>query len=476
MTRGKKLGILSLLLLGAMGAAVAALMIFQEGAETQEDTAVTIFTLDPDQVTALSWTYDGETMRLEKDGQTQWTCPEDGAFPLDQSYPDAMVGALREIQAERTIENVEDLAEYGLADPVCAITVETEEEHQLAIGNETGLGGQRYLSIGDGNVYLVEAGLLDSFALGLYDLVETETIPDMSDVSGFQITAGDETLRIEYLADSGLAYSDQYTWFWKQGEEYTALDTEETEALLQQVTGLGWESCVDYRANQETLGSYGLLQPSATVTVSYTETAQVATNETDEDGSPIYETQETDKTFTLELGDYDGASCYARLTGSTMVYRVDGALCDALLAATGESLLPQDVIRMDWSKVTGMEIQLDGQTYTLEKTVQEETDEEGNTTETYVYQQNGKTVEITDTLDQLQDMEPIDTVAGARGKQRELALTFYQDSERYPEVELVFYQYDSGSCLVGLNGETRLLVDRDSLLEIIETMRELLTE
>lgn len=368
------------------------------------------------------------------------------------------------------------MAEYGLADPVCAITVETGEEHQLAIGNETGLGGQRYLSIGDGNVYLVEAGLLDSFALGLYDLVETETIPDMSDVSGFQITAGDETLDVEYLEESGLAYSDQYTWFWKQGEEYTALDTEVTEALLQQVTGLNWESCVDYRANQETLGSYGLLQPSATVTVSYTETAQVATNETDEDGNPIYETQETDKTFTLELGDYDGASCYARLAGSTMVYRVDGGLCDALLAATGESLLPQDVIRLDWSKVTGMEIQLDGQTYTLEKTVQEETDEEGNTTETYVYQQNGKTVEITDTLDQLQDMEPIDTVAGARGKQRELALTFYQDSERYPEVELVFYQYDSGSCLVGLNGETRLLVDRDSLLEIIETLRELLTE
>lgn len=43
-------------------------------------------------------------------------------------------------------------------------------------------------------------------------------------------------------------------------------------------------------------------------------------------------------------------------------------------------------------------------------------------------------------------------------------------------MELVFYQYDSGSCLVGLNGETRLLVDRDSLLEIIETLRELLTE
>ena len=54
--------------------------------------------------------------------------------------------------------------------------------------------------------------------------------------------------------------------------------------------------------------------------------------------------------------------------------------------------------------------------------------------------------------------------------------TFQQDNASYPAVELAFYQYDSSSCLVGLNGETRLLVDRDSVLEIVDTVRELLTE
>ena len=37
-------------------------------------------------------------------------------------------------------------------------------------------------------------------------------------------------------------------------------------------------------------------------------------------------------------------------------------------------------------------------------------------------------------------------------------------------------QYDSSSCRVGLNGGTRLLVDRDSVLEIVDTVRELLTD
>ena len=60
---------------------------------------------------------------------------------------------------------------------------------------------------------------------------------------------------------------------------------------------------------------------------------------------------------------------------------------------------------MNWSDVTSVEINLDGTTYSLEKTVQEETDEDGNTTETYVYQLDGQTVDITDALDSIQDLE-----------------------------------------------------------------------
>ena len=178
----------------------------------------------------------------------------------------------------------------------------------------------------------------------------------------------------------------------------------------------------------------------------------------------------------LELGDYDGDTCYARLGGSSMVYQVDGTLCDAILAANGTDLLPQDVILLDWSQVTGVEIQLDGEAYTLEKTVQETTDEDGATTETYVYQRDGKTVEITDALDRLQELEPTGSDANAAGNKTEIVFTFQQDNASYPAVELAFYQYDSSSCLVGLNGETRLLVDRDSVLEIVDTVRELLTE
>ena len=476
MTRGRKLGVLLLALAALLVLTIVVMELAPDGKGTEEATAVTIFTLDPDQVTSLTWQYEEETISLEKDQENNWTYPADAAFPLDPSYPDAMVQALKEIQAAKTIENVEDLSEYGLEDAVCSITVQGEKEYRLAIGEETGLGGQRYLSIGDGNVYLVDASLLDTFALGLYDIVEKETIPSMTDLRGVQITTNAGTLEMEYQEDSGLAYSDQYTWFWKTDGGYTALDTDLAESLVQNITGLTWNSCVEYQASADDLGRYGLDKPAATVTVRYTETSQVETNETDENGEPVYETQQTDKTFVLELGDYDGDTCYARLGGSSMVYQVDGTLCDAILAANGTDLLPQDVILLDWSQVTGVEIQLDGEAYALEKTVQETTDEDGATTETYVYQRDGKTVEITDALDRLQELEPTGSDANAAGNKTEIVFTFQQDNASYPAVELAFYQYDSSSCLVGLNGATRLLVDRDSVLEIVDTVRELLTE
>lgn len=475
MTRGKKLVLLLGVLLVLMTVTVL-VMEFAPDENAEEEAAVTVFTLDMDQVTGLSWTYEGEEVSLERDAENNWTYPADDAFPLDQSYPDAMVQALSEIQADRIIEEPEDLSEYGLADPVCSITVQADETRQLAIGDETSLGGQRYLSLGDGNVYLVDASLLDDFALGLYDIVAKETIPSMTDVSSFQIQSGSTTLTIDYTEEEGLAYSDQYTWFWNQDGTLTALDTGLTSTLLETITSLSWNSCVAYQATQDQLSQWGLDDPSVIVTVSYVESSQVETNETDEDGQPIYETKETPKTFTLELGDYDGDTCYARLAGSTMVYQVDGSVRDTLAAAKGNDLLPQDVLLMDWTEVTGVDITLDGTTYSLNKTVQEETDEDGNTTETYLYQLDGQTVDIADALDSIQDLEVVGSDAGAQGSKEEISFTFHRDTDSYPTVTLTFYAYDSSSCLESLNGESRLLVDRDGVLDLIETLRGLLTE
>ena len=84
-------------------------------------------------------------------------------------------------------------------------------------------------------------------------------------------------------------------------------------------------------------------------------------------------------------------------------------------------------------------------------------------------------MDITDALDSIQDLEVTGSDADATPGTEELAFTFYQDKENFPTVTLVFSQYDS-SCLVTLNGESRLLVSRTDLLDLVDTLQDLLAE
>ena len=45
------------------------------------------------------------------------------------------------------------------------------------------------------------------------------------------------------------------------------MDTDLAEDLVSTVTGLTWNACVDYQADEDSLGTYGLDIPAATITV-----------------------------------------------------------------------------------------------------------------------------------------------------------------------------------------------------------------
>lgn len=176
MKRGKKLLFLLLALVVVSAAAAAATLLAPDQTVEEEDSTV-VFSLDADAITALTWTYSGETVSLShKDGTWGY---EDPDCPIDQSYPENMAYALEKITSDRTIEAPEDLSEYGLDKPQCTVDIAAgEDSYQLLIGDETTLDGLLYLSTGDGNVYLVSSGLLSAFSYGLYDILDMEdTLP-----------------------------------------------------------------------------------------------------------------------------------------------------------------------------------------------------------------------------------------------------------------------------------------------------------
>ncbi len=482
MKRGKKLGILLAALVVLCGAAALATQLSKDSAQaTEEEEAVTILEVDSSQVTQLSLEYT-ESLSFDYDGES-WTYTEDEDFPLDESYLEGMMDALSALEATKTIEDVEDYDQYGLEEPTCTVTVEADSQVVLTIGDESSSGESLYVSIGDGNVYMVDVALLDSFAYGLYDLVDMESIPSMSDVVSLTVEAQGQSMELVYLEDSGLAYSDSYVWFLSTQDGYVTLDTELTETLLSTFTGLSWDSCVAYDA--QNLSEYGLDDPVATVTVVYTLTTEVETNETDDDGNAITETVESEESFVLEIGDYADSGCYARIAGSSMVYLVDATVSDMALYTTSEDLLPDDILLMDWDNVTSVDVSLDGETYTfLKETVlvedsdedtDEDSDEDSESEETYetVWTVDGEEVDgasIWDALDALESTGSGSDLSTDRTV--EISLIIYQDNESYPQVELTFYQYDSSNCLVSLNGEARLFVARSDIVSLTELVNE----
>lgn len=308
MKRGKKLLLLTLVLVVVAGAALAALK-FMPDEEVEETESISVLTLDAESITGLTWSYGDESLSFVCDGSV-WSYSEDADFPLDTSYMSAMTSAVSDISAEKVIEEASDLAEYGLDEPVCSITVTAEAETTIDIGDETSLDGLRYVSIGDGNVYLVSSDLLTNFSYGLYDLVAKETLPDMSELVSFSVERASGTLVIDYLEGSDLAYTDRYTYFAEDGDGWLSLDSELAENFVSQITGLTWGDCVDYKADLKTLGNYGLDSPAVTVTVNYIETTEVETNETDEDGETItvemsYSEDDYDYLYTLDGEDAD---------------------------------------------------------------------------------------------------------------------------------------------------------------------------
>ncbi len=467
MKRGKKLFVLLLVLAVLLGATYAASFLARESAEEEETVYTTIFTVDPEDVTRISWDY-SEELSFTREGDT-WVYDADATFPLEESFLDAMLEQLQQITSSKTIEDVEDWDQYTLEVPICEITVTAGDTRStIKIGEETALGGERYVSIGDGNAYLVDSSFLSAFSYGLYDVLKMEPIPDMSDVYGMTYLSGSDSYEIQLLEDSGLAYSDEYVWF--MGEK--PLDTDLTKTLMRYVTDMTWQECVNYNARD--MSQYGLSDPAASITVYYLETVEVATQETDEDGNTVYETQENKKTYTLEIGAETDDGYYARIQGSNMVYLISSSAAETLLYTTYEDLLPDDVLLMDWDTVSSMEITLDGETYEILRSVETVTDDEGEESEEVVYTLSGEEVDASAIPDALDSLTSTGYATGMTPERREeIRFVIKREHETFPEVELVFYQYSSSSCMVTLNGEATVFVARDAIVSLVEDVNAL---
>lgn len=310
MKRGKKLIALLAVLILLIGAAVAVTLL---NAEPEDEADPVVFKAE--NIEALYWTYGEEELSFSRSGDG-WVYTADKDFPLDSSYLSSMADAVSEIVSYRTLEDVEDPAEYGMDAPDCTVKVTSDGvTRTVLIGKETVVDSMRYVSLGDGDIHMVDESLHAAFCYGLYDLIACEELPVMTEVTAMTV-AGETPLELTLV--TGEESSD---WYAKTAEGDMLLDFDLTQELVSSVTELSWNSCVCYNAAGDLLVQYGLDTAATKVTVSYT-------------------LDETAQTFVLELGSALEDGTYVRIADSGMVYLIDSEIANNLRNAVYTDLLP----------------------------------------------------------------------------------------------------------------------------------------
>lgn len=403
-------------------------------------------------------------------GSYKWIYDEDEAFPVDGEKIEGLLNQFSAMGAAFTIENPEDLSPYGLSDPTCSITITTDEEtYTILLGGYSTMDSQRYVSIGDGNVYLVADDPLDDFDIGLRDLLDPDDIPAFDQVSEITFT-GSENYQIFYEAyedDSARTYCADDVYFVQQEDGTLPLDTDKVTSYLQTIRYLDLSDYVTYNVTDEELAQYGLDDPQLTIQVDYTEE--------NEDGD------EVSGTFTLhisrdpeELAKAEAAesesdeddteeeiTAYARVGDSPIVYRLYSESYSSLMRASCDDLRHSELFTADFADITQIDVSLEGADYTIT------TDGSGDD-RTYAYLETE--VEIDDFRSALESLQADSFTDEAPAQKEEISLTLHLDNEAFPTVEISLYRYDGSSCLAVVDGVPTALVERSQVVDLIEAV------
>lgn len=401
MKRSKRLCIL-LGVLAVACVATFALSRYQAKKEQIETSGEVVLEIPVDSVQALSWEYDGEELAFHKDDK--WIYDEDEAFPVDGEKIEDLLDQFSAMGAAFIIENPEDLSPYGLSDPTCSITITTDEEtYTILLGGYSTMDSQRYVSIGDGNVYLVADDPLDNYDVGLRDLLDPDDIPDFDQVSKITFT-GSENYEIFYEAyeeGSTRTYCADDVYFAQQEDGTLPLDTDKVTSYLQTIRYLELSDYVTYNVTDEELAQYGLDDPQLTIQVDYTEE--------NEDGDEVSDTftlhisrdpEELAKAEESESENEDDTeeeiTAYMRVGDSPIVYRLYSESYSSLMRASCDDLRHAELLTADFADITQIDISLEDADYTIT------TDGSGDD-RTYAYLETE--VEIDDFRDALESLQ-----------------------------------------------------------------------
>jgi hypothetical protein len=462
-----KLAVLALALVVLAGAWLLA--EYMAGRFTPEEAAEEPEVVDlsagmPGDMTALSWSYGGQTVNLGYDGGA-WYNADDSACPIDSQAVEPLVQAICSLSATVVSREVEDLDPYGLDAPsltIMAATADHIDTYQLGSASP---GGGYYLCVaGSSTVYVVGDALAEVFHCSVEQLLSVQVLPeDVAQITALSVQTDVESYYLYCDEQLGLSqYDGRYSWFRSQPEGDTPLVDGQALALCRQVLDMDLTSCVSW--DGEALGDYGLLTPQGTVTLDYV----------DSQGQTCQ--------LCLEFGDYQAGDVYVRLAGSPVVYLAEGTVLDGLMYPDWDAMTPLDACPVDWQEVVRAVVELDGHTYDIQRyqettQVQTRPDQEAREVTELIYSASGWILDadlVQTWLQGLSALQGEGLAADVAGRESLFSVTLYRSDTELSPVSLALYTYDSTRCLCLVNETQQLFVARDSAMALYQKLSDIL--
>ena len=469
MKRSKKM-IALVAILVVVCVATFALTQYEEKQEEIKNSDAIILEIPIDTVQSLSWEYTKDGLAFHK-GEDGWLYDDDEAFPVSVKKIEDILSNFESFGVSFIIENVEDYSQYGLDDPECIIHLSTaEQSYDIKLGAFSKMDEQRYVDIGDGNVYLVSNDPMDFLKSTLSSMIEHDDTPGFENVVDITFS-GAENYTIVMTEDSPNTYNTEDIYFAQIDGAELPLDTSEITDYLNTITGLDLLTYATYNATEEELVSYGLDNPELTVTVNYTYT--------DNDDNEVSDTcvihigQNPDELEAYEKAkeaeeDLPDVSKYVRVGDSQIVYELDDVDYISLSLASYDNLRHREVIWADFDTVTQIDITLEGENHAITSTLDED-DEDAER----VWYYGEEELDVGKLQTALENLSADSFTDEAPSGKMEISLTVYLDNENFPQVKIQLYRYDGSLCLAVVDGETVSLVDRSAVMDLVEAVQSI---
>ena len=458
----------------------------------EEDAAETVFEIDADDISNIQ-IVSGENTFDFSHGDDKWSYVEDDKFPLSESAILDKVSSLTSVSSMRTIEDPDNLADFGLENPeVTATVTDTDgKETELALGATNDAVSGCYMSMnGDtSKIYLVDTTLKTNLEFDLSDIAEKEDIPSITGSTITSVTIQKPEGTAKLFQDSG----SETGWTF---EDTDGSSVPADSSLVSTYTGnfsaLAWTDYVTYDLNN--LGAYGLENPTV-ITVDYQQEEEADGSDTESSDDSAEETAddstkddtEEDSTVTVDkqmvmlVGSQteDGNYYYGKLQDNSCIYTIGSSTIQNITDMKKADFLSTKVADYSFADLDTVTFTRNGETYVASKETVESEDEDGETTEETKYLINDKKIETTDfnsfyNLITAMTWQSQDENAQPSGEP-DLSVNFYKEGGTNVTVD--YYSYDTNFYLVIDSKGNHSLVNKMDVRELLEkfdsTMEEL---